>query len=31
MIGILYQYYQILVKERVAEMYPAIAKIMGEE
>jgi preprotein translocase SecY subunit len=31
MIGILYQYYQILVRERVAEMYPAIAKIMGEE
>ncbi|GBC70721.1 Protein translocase subunit SecY [Candidatus Calditenuaceae archaeon HR02] len=31
MIGILYQYYQILVRERVAETYPALARLVGEE
>ncbi|MEM3703953.1 MAG: preprotein translocase subunit SecY, partial [Candidatus Bathyarchaeia archaeon] len=28
-IGIIYQYYEILVRERVAEMYPAFRKIFG--
>jgi len=28
-IGIVYQYYQILMRERVAEMYPAFRKIFG--
>ncbi len=28
-VGILYQYYQLLVQERVAEMYPAFRRIMG--
>jgi preprotein translocase SecY subunit len=28
-VGILYQYYQILMQERVAEMYPAIRRIFG--
>ncbi|MEM4199343.1 MAG: preprotein translocase subunit SecY, partial [Nitrososphaerota archaeon] len=27
MIGILYQYYQILIRERVAESYPALARL----
>lgn len=31
MVSILYQYYQILVRERLAESYPAIAKLVGEE
>ncbi|MEM0482124.1 MAG: preprotein translocase subunit SecY [Nitrososphaerota archaeon] len=31
MIGILYQYYQILIRERVAETYPALARLVGEE
>jgi len=29
-VGILYQYYQLLMRERVAEMYPAIRRILGE-
>ncbi|MEN2974758.1 MAG: preprotein translocase subunit SecY [Candidatus Caldarchaeales archaeon] len=29
--GILYQYYQILVRERLTEMYPAIGRLLGEE
>ncbi|MEM2103380.1 MAG: preprotein translocase subunit SecY [Candidatus Bathyarchaeia archaeon] len=29
-IGIIYQYYEILVRERVAEMYPAFRRIFGE-
>ncbi|MEM2688956.1 MAG: preprotein translocase subunit SecY [Candidatus Bathyarchaeia archaeon] len=28
-VGIIYQYYEILVRERVAEMYPAFRKIFG--
>jgi preprotein translocase subunit SecY/protein transport protein SEC61 subunit alpha len=28
-VGILYQYYQILMRERVAEMYPAIRRFFG--
>ena len=28
-VGILYQYYQILMQERVAEMYPAIRRFFG--
>ncbi len=28
-VGILYQYYQILVQEQVAEMYPAIGRVLG--
>jgi len=28
-VGILYQYYQILMQERVAEMYPAIRRFLG--
>jgi len=31
MVSILYQYYQILVRERVAEMYPALGRVLGEE
>lgn len=30
-IGILHQYYQILVRERISEMYPAIGKFLGGE
>jgi preprotein translocase SecY subunit len=30
MIGIMYQLYQQLVKERLTEVYPAVAKIVGE-
>jgi len=30
LIGIMYQYYQILVRERVAEMYPALGRLLGE-
>jgi preprotein translocase subunit SecY/protein transport protein SEC61 subunit alpha len=29
-VGILYQYYQLLVKERVADMYPAFRRVLGE-
>lgn len=29
-VGILYQYYQLLMQERVAELYPAFRKILGE-
>ena len=29
-VGILYQYYQLLMQERVAEMYPAFRRILGE-
>ena len=28
-VGILYQYYQILVQERVSEMYPALRRFLG--
>ena len=28
-IGILYQYYELLMRERVAEMYPAFRKVFG--
>ena len=28
-VGILYQYYQLLVQEQVSEMYPAFGKVMG--
>ncbi len=28
-VGILYQYYQLLVKEQVAEMYPAFGRVLG--
>ncbi|MBS7643326.1 preprotein translocase subunit SecY [Candidatus Bathyarchaeota archaeon] len=28
--GILFQYYQILVKERITEMYPGISKFLGK-
>ena len=28
-VGILYQYYQLLVQERVAEMYPAFRRVLG--
>ena len=28
-VGILYQYYQLLVQEQVAEMYPALGGILG--
>ncbi len=30
LIGIMYQYYQLLVRERLTEMYPALGKILGE-
>jgi preprotein translocase subunit SecY len=29
-VGILYQYYQLLMQERVAEMYPALRRFFGE-
>jgi len=29
-VGIIYQYYQILVQERAAEMYPAFRRVFGE-
>jgi len=29
-VGILYQYYELLMRERVAEMYPAIRRLLGE-
>jgi protein transport protein SEC61 subunit alpha len=28
-VGILYQYYQLLVQEQVAEMYPAFSRVLG--
>jgi len=28
-VGIMYQYYQLLVQERVAEMYPAFRRLLG--
>ncbi|MEM1743422.1 MAG: preprotein translocase subunit SecY [Nitrososphaerota archaeon] len=28
--GILYQYYQLLVRERLTEMYPALSRLLGE-
>jgi preprotein translocase SecY subunit len=28
-VGILYQYYQLLVQEQVAEMYPAFGRVLG--
>ncbi|MEM3953301.1 MAG: preprotein translocase subunit SecY, partial [Nitrososphaerota archaeon] len=28
--GILYQYYQLLVRERLTEMYPALSRLVGE-
>ena len=31
MTGILYQYYELLVRERLTEMYPGLAKLLGEE
>ena len=31
MTGILYQYYEMLVRERMAEMYPLLGKMLGEE
>ncbi len=30
LVGITYQYYQLLVRERVAEMYPALGRLLGE-
>ncbi|MCS7117557.1 MAG: preprotein translocase subunit SecY [Thaumarchaeota archaeon] len=30
MIGILYQYYTLLLRERVVEMYPAVSRVLGE-
>jgi preprotein translocase SecY subunit len=29
-VGIVYQYYELLMRERAAEMYPAFRRIMGE-
>jgi protein transport protein SEC61 subunit alpha len=29
-VGIIYQYYELLMRERAAEMYPAFRRIMGE-
>jgi len=29
-VGIIYQYYELLMQERAAEMYPAIRRILGE-
>jgi len=29
-VGILYQYYELLMRERVAEMYPAVRRLLGE-
>jgi len=31
MTGILYQYYEMLVRERLAEMYPFLGRMLGEE
>jgi preprotein translocase SecY subunit len=30
-VGIIYQYYQILAKEQLAEAYPGLGKLMGQE
>ncbi|MCS7136439.1 MAG: preprotein translocase subunit SecY [Nitrososphaerota archaeon] len=30
LIGIIYQYYQLLVRERLTEMYPALGRLLGE-
>ncbi|MEM1951998.1 MAG: preprotein translocase subunit SecY [Candidatus Caldarchaeum sp.] len=30
-IGILHQYYQLLVRERISEMYPALGKLLGSD
>ncbi|MEM4545732.1 MAG: preprotein translocase subunit SecY [Nitrososphaerota archaeon] len=30
LIGIVYQYYQLLVRERLTEMYPALGRLLGE-
>ncbi|MCS7110579.1 MAG: preprotein translocase subunit SecY [Candidatus Caldarchaeum sp.] len=30
-IGILHQYYQLLIRERISEMYPAFGKLLGRE
>jgi len=30
LIGILYQYYELLVRERLTEMYPALGRLLGE-
>jgi preprotein translocase subunit SecY len=29
-VGIIYQYYEILMQERAAEMYPAFRRVFGE-
>jgi preprotein translocase SecY subunit len=29
-VGIIYQYYELLMRERAAEMYPALRRILGE-
>ncbi len=31
MTGILYQYYEMMVRERLSEMYPALGRLLGEE
>ncbi|RLG96181.1 preprotein translocase subunit SecY, partial [Candidatus Bathyarchaeota archaeon] len=28
-VGIIYQYYQILMRERVTEMYPRLQRLLG--
>jgi preprotein translocase subunit SecY len=29
-VGIIYQYYELLMKERAAEMFPAFRRILGD-
>jgi preprotein translocase subunit SecY len=29
-VGIIYQYYEVLMQERAAEMYPAFRRLFGE-
>jgi len=29
-VGIIYQYYELLMQERAAEMYPAFRRLLGE-
>jgi preprotein translocase subunit SecY len=29
-VGIIYQYYQLLIQERAAEMFPAFRRVLGE-
>ena len=29
-VGIIYQYYELLMRERAAEMFPAFRRIIGE-